>query len=151
MKKIDLGKVTSSAGEFISNNKKPLLYIGGAIVVVVLGVAIVKKLKGGIIGDGVAGGKFNEQEVDEGKTTITDGQAKNYAENLFEAFNYTYGTDKSVIDGVFSRINPEDFKKVYNAYGKRSYSAITGGTPSPITYWFNTEKIDFLIQSAVNI
>lgn len=147
MKKVNydkIGKGLSGVGTFIGNNKKPLLYIGGAIAVVVLGVAFVKKLKGSFSGEGLQGGKFIEQDVDETKTTISDAQAKNYAENLFQAFNYTFGTDKGVIENVFSKLNPEDFKKVYNAYGKRSYSALTGGTPSPLTYWFNMENIDLI-------
>jgi hypothetical protein len=144
MAKFELGKSLAKTGDFIGNNKKPLLYIGGAIAVVVIGYAVVKRLKGNITGEGVKGGKFVEQDIDETKTTISDTQAKNYAENLFQAFNYTYGTDKGVIDGVFSKLNPEDFKKVYNAYGRRSYSGITGGTPSVLTYWFNSENLDLI-------
>jgi hypothetical protein len=144
MEKFELSKSLGKTGDFIGNNKKPLLYIGGAIAVVVIGYAVVKRLKGGITGESIVGSKFIEQDVDETKTTITDAQAKNYAENLFQAFNYTFGTDKGVIENVFSKLNPEDFKKVYNAYGKRSYSALTGGTPSPLTFFWNMENIDLI-------
>jgi hypothetical protein len=144
MAKFELGKSLAKTGDFIGNNKKPLLYIGGAIAVVVIGYAVVKRLKGGISGQAIKGGKFIVQDIDETKTTISDTQAKNYAENLFQAFNYTFGTDKGIIDNVFSRLNPEDFKKVYNAYGKRSYSGLTGGTPSPLTYLWNTENLDLI-------
>lgn len=144
MAKFELGKSLAKTGDFIGNNKKPLLYVGGAIAVVVIGYAVVKRLKGGIVGESIKGGKFIVQEIDDTKTTITDAQAKNYAENLFQAFNYTYGTDKGIIDNVFSKLNPEDFKKVYNAYGKRSYSGFTGGTPSVLTYLWNTENLDLI-------
>jgi hypothetical protein len=144
MEKFELSKSLGKTGDFIGNNKKPLLYIGGAIAVVVIGYAVVKRLKRGITGESIVGSKFIEQDVDETKTTISNAQAKNYAENLFQAFNYTFGTDKGVIDGVFSKLNPEDFKKVYNAYGKRSYSALTGGTPSPLTFFWNMENIDLI-------
>lgn len=130
MKKVNydkLGKGLSGVGTFIGNNAKPLLYIGGAIAVVVIGVALVKRFKGAISGADIKGGKFTEQDIDETKTTISNQTAKNYAENLFEAFNYFWGTDKSTIDSVFSKINSEDFKKVYNAFGKRSYA--TMGSP----------------------
>jgi hypothetical protein len=143
MAKFELGKSLAKTGDFIGNNKKPLLYVGGAIAVVIIGYAIVKRVKGGI-SEGVQGGKFIEQDIDETKTRITDAQAKNYAENLFDAFNYTFGTDKGVIDGVFSKLNSEDFKKVYNAYGKRTYSSLTGGTPSVLTYWFNSGDLDLV-------
>jgi hypothetical protein len=45
--------------------------------------------------------------------SITEEQAKNYAESLYSAFNYYWGTDKQVISNVFSKINSEDFKLVY--------------------------------------
>jgi hypothetical protein len=144
MAKFELSKSLGKTGDFIANNKKPLLYVGGAIAVVIIGYAVVKRLKGGIAGESITGSKFIEQDIDETKTTITDAQAKNYAENLLQAFNYTFGTDKGVIDGVFSKLNPEDFKKVYNAFGKRSYSALTGGTPSPLTFFWNMENIDLI-------
>lgn len=144
MAKFELGKSLAKTGDFIGNNKKPLLYIGGAIAVVVIGYSVVKRLKGGLTGQAIKGGKFIIQDIDETKTTISDTQAKNYAENLLQAFNYTFGTDKGIIDNVFSRLNPEDFKKVYNAYGKRSYSGLTGGTPSPLTYLWNTENLDLI-------
>ena len=130
MKKIDLGKATSNTGEFIANNKKPLLYIGGAIAVVVIGFAIVRRIKGKIEGRDISKGKFVEQDIDLTKTTISVQTAKNYAEILFEAFNYDWGTDKSQVESVFSRIKPEDFKLIYNAYGKRDYGTLTGLSPT---------------------
>lgn len=148
MSKFNINEVTSKTGEFIGNNKKPLLYIGGAIAVVILGIALVKRLKGGIGGEKLSGGKFIEQDIDLTKTTISNQTAKNYAESLFEAFNYTFGTDKSVIDSVFSKINSEDFKLIYNAFGKRSYSRLNGGSPSekillPDT-WLGSVKLDLI-------
>ena len=77
-------------------------------------------------------GSFVTQEIDESKTTIKDSVAKNYAESLFDAFNYTWGTDKGIISEVFSKINSEDFKKVYNAFGERSYNGLDGGTPKTV-------------------
>jgi hypothetical protein len=125
-----LGKALSSTGTYVANNKKPLLYVGGAIAIVVIGYAVVKRIKGGIAGEKIIGGKFVDQEVDLNKTSINLTTAKNYAENLFEAFNYTWGTDKSTINSIFSKINSEDFKMIYNAFGKRSYSSLNGGSPS---------------------
>ena len=130
MKKVNydkIGKGLSGVGTYIGNNKKPLLYVGGAIALVVIGYAVVKRVKGAVSGKNIVGGKFNNQDVDETKTTISDSTAKNYAENLFEAFNFFWGTDKTTIDTIFSKINSEDFKKVYNAFGKRSYSIM--GSP----------------------
>lgn len=130
MKKIDLGKITSNTGNFIADNKKPLLYIGGAIAVTILAVTVVRRLKGKIEGKDISKGKFVEQDIDFTKTTISLQTAKNYAEILFEAFNYDWGTDKSQVEAVFSKIKPEDFKLVYNAYGKRDYGTLTGLSPT---------------------
>jgi hypothetical protein len=134
MKKFDLGKATSNTGEFIANNKKPLLYIGGAIAIVVIGYAFVKKIKSKLEGSDVKGGKYNEQNVDVNKLSINNATAKNYAEQLFRAMNYTYGTDKAILDSIFSKINSEDFKMIYNEFGQRSYSSafVIGGSPSAV-------------------
>lgn len=163
---MDLKDKLSKTGDYIANNRKPLLYIGGALAIVIIGYAIVKKLKGTIGGDKIIGGKFNTQNIDKSKTTITETQAKNYAEELFTAFNYYTGTDKSAIEIIFAKLNPEDFKMVYNAFGKRSYSQLNGGTPSGKIYapdywlgfndldliaWLNTEldPTDFLLKSKI--
>ena len=136
MKKVNydkVGKNLSSVGTYIANNKKPLLYVGGAIALVVIAYSIVKRVKDTVSGKNskkIVGGKFTTQDVDENITTISDITAKNYAENLFVAFNYFWGTDKSTINTVFSKINSEDFKKVYNEFGKRSYGS--GGSPGGI-------------------
>lgn len=148
MKKINFQETLSKTGNFIVENKKPLIYLVGAVVVVGIGYSLVKGVSGGIgsffnPGKNTIGGKFNEQEVDQQKTTITQLAAKNYAESLFEAFNYSYGTDLSIIKNIFSKINSEDFKMIYNAFGKRTYSKLNGGSPSdkfyaPDTYIGNT-------------
>jgi hypothetical protein len=130
MSKFNINQATSKTGEFIATNKKPLLYIGGAIAVTILAVTVVRRLKGKIEGKDISKGKFVEQDIDLTKTTISVQTAKNYAEILFEAFNYDWGTDKSQVESVFSRIKPEDFKLIYNAYGKRDYGTLTGLSPT---------------------
>lgn len=142
------GKVIKETGNFIKENPKPILWIGGSIVVVVIAIAAVKSIKNKFSGKGIKGGIFSEQTIDNTKTTINSQTAKNYAENLFRAFNYSLGTDKSVIESVFSKINSEDFKMIYNAFGTRSYSIINGGTSSgkwlaPDT-WVGSEDIDLV-------
>ena len=142
------GKSLSGVGSYIGNNKKPLFYIGGAIAVVVIGLAIVSRIKRGVSGKVFVGGRFIIQDIDETKTTISKNTAKNYSENLFDAFNYTWGTDKSIIDSVFNKIQSEDFKLIYNEFGKRSYSGLNGGSPSgqwyaPDTY-AGSEELDLI-------
>lgn len=151
MKKINydkFGKGLAKTGDYISANKKPLLYVGGAIAVVVIGYAVVKRLKGGLTGQNIIKGKFVDQQIDANKTSISEITAKNYAESMFEAFNYTWGTDKSVLNEIFSQITPEDFKMIYNAYGKRSYSDLNGGTPSGAWFapdtWLGSRELDLI-------
>lgn len=127
-----IGQSLKSAGNFVKENPKPLLYLGGTTIAVVLVYAIVKKWKKNISKNNIKQGSFINQEIDESKTTITNNVAKNYAESLFEAFNYTWGTDKSIINEVFSKITSEDFKKIYNAFGERSYNGLDGGTPKAV-------------------
>jgi hypothetical protein len=132
------GNALSKTGTFVQNNKKPLLYVGGAIAIVIIGLAIVNRIKKAIAGQNIVGGQYHEQAVDVTKTKISPATAKNYAESLFEAFNYYWGTDLNSIKGIFSRINSEDFKMIYNAFGKRSYSGLNGGTPSGKIYGLDT-------------
>jgi hypothetical protein len=127
---MDFKNTLSKTGTFIANNKKPLLYVGGAIAIVVIGLAVVKRVKGLVSGQNVVGGSYHEQNVDKAKTKISEATAQNYAEQLFKAFNYYWGTDTTTIKNIFSKINSEDFKMIYNAFGQRTYSSINGGTPS---------------------
>jgi len=127
---MDFKNTLSKTGTFIANNKKPLLYVGGAIAIVVIGLAVVKRVKGLVSGQNVVGGNYHEQSIDKAKTKISQATAQNYAEGLFKAFNYYWGTDLATIKSIFSKINSEDFKMIYNAFGQRTYSHINGGTPS---------------------
>lgn len=141
------GKLIKTTGNFIKENPKPIIYIGGSIVAVVLVAAVVKKFKATLSGSKVKKGKYNKQEIDLSKTSINISTAKNYAEQLFRAMNYTYGTDKAILDSVFSKINSEDFKMIYNEFGQRSYSSafIIGGTPSAAERLLGTyEDIDLV-------
>jgi hypothetical protein len=148
LKNTSVSEAIANTGKIIKDNKVPLLWIGGATVATVLVWAIVKKWKSNIAGESIEKGKFNVQEIDYTKTTISPSVAKNYAEILFEAFNYYWGTDKASIQNVFLKIKPEDFKMVYNAFGKRSYSLLNGGSPSEISImpdtWIGSTKVDLI-------
>jgi hypothetical protein len=127
---MDFTNALKKTGTFVQNNKKPLLYVGGAIAIVIVGLAIVKRVKGLVSGQNVVGGNYHEQNIDKTKTKISEATAQNYAEQLFKAFNYYWGTDLATIKAIFGKINSEDFKMIYNAFGQRTYSSINGGTPS---------------------
>lgn len=136
----------SKAGDFISNNKKSLLYVGGAVVVVVLGYAIVNRLKGGIGGflknSSVGATKFTPLEVNENNTTITDSMANSYANQLFNAMKDA-GTDSGLITSILNKLQKkDDFLKVYNAFGRKSY--YLQGEPTLSAYLFGYSDLDLV-------
>lgn len=136
----------SNIGDFISNNKKPLLYVGGAIAVVVLGYALVNRLKGGIGGflkdSSVGATKFTPIEVDDSKTTISDSMANSYANQLFNSMKDA-GTDSGMITSILNKLQKkDDFLKVYNAFGRKSYYLY--GEPTAGAYLFGYSDLDLV-------
>jgi hypothetical protein len=148
------------AGNFIKENKKPLLYIGGAIIIVVVASAIVKKFTFKL--DNVFTDKsknatpFQNIEVDNTQSTISDTVASNYANQLWSAMNRP-GADFWTINPILRKIQKkDDFRKVYNAFGKRSYAGLLffGGAPSGLDKLFNNyDDLDLLewFHKEVNI
>lgn len=140
----------AKTGVYLANNKKPLLYVGGAVVLVVLGYAIVSRTKKGI--DKIFTDKskgetpFTEAEVDVTKTTISDSLANTFANQLYGAMKNS-GTNEDMIYSIFKKIEKkDDFRKVYNAYGRRSYvGKFVGGSPTAIDKWLgNYDDFDLI-------
>jgi hypothetical protein len=140
----------AKTGVFLVNNKKPLLYVGGAVVLVVLGYAIVSRTKKGI--DNIFTDKskgetpFEEAEVDDTKTTISNSLANTYANQLYSAMKNS-GTNEDMIYAIFKKIEKkDDFRKVYNAYGRRSYvGKLVGGSPTALDKWLgNYDDFDLI-------
>lgn len=140
----------AKTGVFLVNNKKPLLYVGGAVVLVVLGYAIVSRTKKGI--DSIFTDKskgetpFEEAEVDDTKTTISNSLANTYANQLYSAMKNS-GTNEDMIYAIFKKIEKkDDFRKVYNAYGRRSYvGKLVGGSPTALDKWLgNYDDFDLI-------
>jgi len=138
------------AGNFIQENKKPLLYIGGAVAIVVIGYAVVSRLKGGIQGifkdKSLGATDFKPLELDNTKVTISDTLANTYANQLWGAMNTT-GTDEDLIYAVLMKLQKkDDFLKVYNAFGKKSYNGILlGGEPNVVDKWLgNYDDLDLV-------
>lgn len=143
----------SKVGATIKDNQKPLLYIGGAIAVVAIGVVVVRGISGGVSGilkpfKNVKGSSgFNEEPVDLSKATITEAQAKTYANQLFNAMKNS-GTNVGAIKAIIQAVNAEDYKMIYNAFGLKSYynfgeptllSILTGWDDIDLNEWFKRE------------
>jgi len=139
-------KFISKAGDFIANNKKPLIYIGGAIAIVAIGYAIIRKLQGGIgsfLTDKSVGAKeFVPVQVDIAKSTISDAIANNYANQLFNAMD-GFGTNTDAIYDILNKLQQkEDFRKVYNSFGRKSY--YIDGSPTVSAYIFGYNNLDLI-------
>lgn len=150
MAKLNLGDKLSKTGTFLANNKKPLLYVGGAVVLVVLGYAIISRTRKGIdklFTDKSKGETpFEEAEVDVTKTTISDSMANTYANQLYGAMKNA-GTNEDTIYAIFKKIEKkDDFRKVYNAYGRKSYvGRFVGGSPTALDKWLgNYDDFDLI-------
>ena len=104
-----------------------------------------KKLRGG------AGSVTYVASVNEAKSTISDSDAQQFADSLLNAMDQ-FGKDQPSIDFVWNRINnnPENLKKVYNAFGKVDYGTwgkasgiwLTPSTSLSLYGWLHNEVSD---------
>ncbi|UOB18587.1 hypothetical protein [Abyssalbus ytuae] len=133
-------EVAKKTGEYASKNPKTTLYIVGGTITIIALYGLFKGLKK--TGDTLSGENIDENieidaPVNNSKTTISKQQAKQYASQLLIAFNWTVpvfnyqGTDTNVIKEIFKKINPEDFKLIYNEFGLKHYNGF-GSPPENI-------------------
>ncbi len=146
----DYSKYIIKTGDFIKENKKPILWIGGAVIVAVIGVAIAKRASKGIeslfTDKSIKENPFTNLEVDQTQVTISDSVANAYANQLYGAMK-NGGTQEDVIYQILQKLqNPNDFRKVYNAFGKKSYvGSFVGGSPTKLdSYIGNYDNFDLI-------
>lgn len=146
MQKFDFSKAIVATGNYIATNKKPILYIGGALVVVAVGISITKGLKGKVsdlfnpFGKAKGRTAFAPHVVDGTKVTMSEAQAQNYANNLLNAMK-DQGTDEAAIRAVMTAIkNGEDYKLIYNKFETKSYYA--NGEPTISAWLFGWADLD---------
>jgi hypothetical protein len=135
------------AGTFIQENKKPLMYVGGAIAIVVIGYSIVRRTQSGISGlfknKSIGASDFKPLEVEVSKVTISDALANTYSNQLYNAMKDS-GTDEDTIYSVLEKLQKkDDFLKVYNTFGKKSYYVV--GEPT-ISAWLFGYKDQDLVE-----
>ncbi|MBE7646235.1 hypothetical protein [Tenacibaculum finnmarkense] len=136
MKKTTTKKISKnlkSTSDFVSENKKQLLYVGGSIILLYAGYKAYKGIKN-------VGSFLEEKKTEKIKITIntknakiSSNQATNLAKALFDAMNHETTlrniTDWNKIDKVFDAMkNGDDFKLIYKAFGEKLY--FDGGTPT---------------------
>lgn len=126
--------LVSNVGGFIGKNKIALLYIGGAIAVVSIGIPLVKRVRKMFSTETESAREFSYMEdikVNQSNATITQSQAKIYSNQLVSAMSTSGGTDESTIKSIFKKIkNKDDMSLLYKTFGVRKYSIINQGEAS---------------------
>ncbi|MCD8425557.1 hypothetical protein LNJ40_09640 [Tenacibaculum dicentrarchi] len=132
------GQNIKKTGAFLADNTKEVLYVGGAILLIVVVYRAYKFSSNPfseVLKDKSEAVKINLQ-VDLSKATITKEEAQKYAQQLLDACNGAfpfYGTDENLIKKVFEKLNnADDFKLVYKFFGRKNYNGY-GSPPSGIS------------------
>ncbi|WP_272149134.1 hypothetical protein [Tenacibaculum aiptasiae] len=127
-----------STGNFLVDNQKELLYLGGAILLVFAGYKIYKGASKGLSSliEDSSESVTIDVPINHINTTISNQEAQKYAQQLLDACNEAapfYGTDEELIKEVFQSLKTgEDFKLVYKFFGKKNYNG--NGSP-PVGIW----------------
>ncbi|MFL0063734.1 hypothetical protein [Tenacibaculum maritimum] len=149
-------KTITTSGGFLSDNKKNLLYVGGAIILGYTGYRIYKNVSEGLL---TATQDLHESipidlSIDTQKATLSSEEAAKAAQQLLDAFNEAspfYGTDEETIKQVFIKLkSAEDFKLVYKSFGKKNYNGngsppvgiwrhLDNYSPRDLVYWLKSE------------
>lgn len=156
MKKQSIKQGMVKVLSFIEKNKKPIL-VGGTVL---LGSFILYKVYQGVNNFIKPAGDNHIKGTGQGlirkNLTITEAQAKNYAQQLLDAMNQNdcwlcYGTDEKAILSVFKKIkNRDDFLLIYNAFGRKDYNGynsppqgilrhLDSYKPRDLVYWLKSE------------
>lgn len=139
-------------GSFITTYKTPILVVSG----VFLGLYLIKKTR-----QGISEALQEESEhipadlpINATRATITMVQARQFAQQLLDAFNHReplYGTDEKTVEKVFLQLqNAEDFKLVYKAFALKKYNGwnsppvsilryLDTYEPRNLVYWLKSE------------
>lgn len=128
MKNKSLDKVV----KYVATNKVALGYVAGGIVVLIVAVPLIKKISSLFSGKYIKGlsDTFDDIKIDESKTTISDVEATQFANALVTAMSVSSGTDEDTIENIIDRLNPEDYRKLYKTFRKRTYSSFNSGSPT---------------------
>jgi hypothetical protein len=126
--------IVSNVGGFIGKNKIALLYIGGAIAVVSIGLPLIKRVRKIFSTEVESAREFSYMEdikVNQSNATITPSQAKVFSNQLVTAMSISSGTDESTIKSIFEKIkNKDDMSLLYKTFGVRKYSGANSGEAS---------------------
>ncbi len=140
-------KTVSKSIEVVKNNPIKVAYVIGGIVGAVVIYKIAKGLTSSV--DKIFNGDSTIDDVVKGtggntnKATISNQVAKNYAQQLLDAFNSKeplYGTDEDLVEAVFAKIvNGHDFLKIFKVFGMKDYN---GNNSPPQGFWSNFDSYE---------
>lgn len=135
-------KGINKAGDYAKSNPKTVIYVAGGIAAIYLGYKGFKLLKN-IFDPKIDNNVDVNLSINQSLLTINQNQANIYASQLLDAFNVDElfdSTDENIVEDIFNKINSEDFKLIYNAFGEKPYSTLTGASPqSAGSNWFASD------------
>ncbi|MCG8872141.1 hypothetical protein [Tenacibaculum finnmarkense] len=155
-----ISKNLKSTNDFVSENKKQLLYVGGSILLLYtiykVSSSFFSGAKNGISNalDDKIENVVSQVKINPKETTISLDNAKIYAQQLLNACNDGspfYGTDEKLIRKVFKKIKTgDDFRLVSNAFGEKNYNGhnspptgifrhLDNYAPRNLVYWLRAE------------
>ena len=152
-----ISKVKNTAknvGKSVANNPTNTLYIIGGVAAVYLGYKAIQKISDLFSDDNVQNNNVDVTlQVNSNGLSITPEVATQYASQLLQAINHKdwiglSDTDEDTIEAVFSNINSEDFKLIYNIFGNKPYDSTNGNIPED-GFWGGIQ--DGLFASPVDL
>ncbi|WP_299621075.1 hypothetical protein [uncultured Tenacibaculum sp.] len=97
-------------------------------------------------------GKYSSFAPVSSTNPLTDLQASKYADELHVAMG-SIGTDFNTIESVFSVLDEDSYRQVYNVFGTRGYIDVLGsGTDLPgatqlnLTQWLKSELTSYEVD-----
>jgi hypothetical protein len=130
--------IVSKTGIFIKNNKTAILYIGGAIGVVLIGSLLYKRLKRVLNPtqpQATDTSVVKDVKVNKSNTTFSEQQAKMFSNQLVGYFSTSGGTDENGIQRIFEQVkNKDDMSLLYKTFGVRPYSWVNQGEASGVLW-----------------
>lgn len=139
MSKIKNGLVVF--GQFVVTNRKPIMYIGGAVVLLSVLPKLIRFIKPTnkpFFPNPNDGNDGNQNTGNTSSATLTQAQANSLAEKLWNAMKNEWDDEQAIYDAFQQMQNNSDVVLVHNAFGLRPYVGnlgLWGGAPTAPDRW----------------
>jgi hypothetical protein len=128
-------------GQFVVTNRKPIMYIGGAVVLLSVLPKLIRFIKPTntpFIPNPNDGNDGNQNSGNTSSATLTQAQANSLAEKLWNAMKNEWDNEQAIYDAFQQMQNSADVVMVHNAFGLRPYIGVFGlygGEPTALDRW----------------